>query len=200
LPLYQGMAVGSFSLRSARGTTLIEAIVALGLVLVLLTTMAALMALGREVMTATRGEAVALALARARLEQLEGLAFSTYGLDAGGTVEITDLVTDLSAPEPAIGGRGVDTSPPDALVEPRPGYVDYLDANGTWVGADESAAGRATYTRRWRVRRIGGGPTEVVTFEVLVAPLSIARRVSGPNVLRQRGVVLLVGVRSRRAH
>ena len=126
--------VGSHTPAGARGITLIETIVALGLILVLLVTMAALMAMGRQVVVATRAEAVALALGRARLEQLEGLAFSTYGLAAGGTVEITDLVTDLSAPEPAIGGRGVGGSPPDALARPRPGYVDYLDEGGRWVG------------------------------------------------------------------
>jgi competence protein ComGC len=194
------MASGSFSIHDARGVTLIETIIALGIIAVLVVTMATLMAVGREVMWATRHEAVALALARARLEQLEGLAFSIYALASGGTVEITDLVTDLSQAAPGVGGRGLSTGPADALIDPQAGYVDYLDAQGQWVGADPSAARRAAYTRRWTVRRIGSGSTEIVTFEVMVAPQAVALRVRGENVLRQPGVVRLVGVRSRRAH
>jgi hypothetical protein len=192
----------AFRLRSVRepgGTTLVEAVITLGIVAVLVVTMATLIALGREMTMTTRRDTMALALARDRLEQLGGLAFSTYALASGGRVEVTDLVTDLSTELPGVGGPGLSTGPTDALIEPRPGYVDYLDSEGQWVGNDALASFRSSFTRRWTVRRIGVGPTEIVAFEVMVAPVAVALRTRGSHLLQQPGVVRLIGVRSRRA-
>lgn len=182
-----------------RGTTLIETVVALGLLVILLGTMAVLLGVGRQVMVATRRDALAMTLARSRLEELEGLAFSTFALASGGTVEVTDLVTDLSPERAAVGGAGLAPSPADSLVAARSGYADYLDADGRWVGAGTAAAPEAFYTRRWSIRRTGAGPAELVLFEVLVAPLSVTARAPDATLLRQPGVVRLVGARSRRA-
>lgn len=184
---------------AVRGTTLIETVVALGLLVVLLGTMAALLGVGREVMVATRRDALALTLARSRLEELEGLAFSTYALASGGTVEVTDLVTDLSPATAGVGGPGLAASPSDSLIAARSGYADYLDADGRWVGAGIAAAPQAFYTRRWSIRRTGAGPAELVLFEVLVAPLSVTARAADVAALSQPGAVRLVGARSRRA-
>jgi type II secretory pathway pseudopilin PulG len=186
-------------LSDAAGVTLIESTIALGLIAVLVVTMAGLIAVARDVTVLTRRESIALALAQARLEELQGLTFSTYGLASGGTVEMTDFVTDLSTEMPSIGGRGLATGPADALVEPRRGYVDYLDAEGRWLGADAGAVPRASFTRRWTVRRMGAGLAEIVAFDVMVAPAAVAASASGPNVLSQPGVVRLAGMRARRA-
>ena len=183
-----------------RGSTLLEALIGLGLLAVLLVTMAWLIAWGRSATSASRRQTLALALARARLEQLAGLEFAREPLALGGFVEITDLVTDLSGPEPDVGGRGLANSPSDALVQSQAGYVDRLDEQGRWAGASGAAA---AYVRRWRIERLGAGASELALFDVVVMPAAIAARLDAapePNDLyADPDVVRLSGVRARRA-
>jgi hypothetical protein len=204
LPFVGGMLCLTFPrgrscVRSSRGATLIEALIGLALVAVLVVTMAMLVAMGRDVTARSRRELMALTLARARLEQLEGLACSRYVLPSGTTVDVTDLVTDLSGDVPALGGAGLAEAPVDALIAPRSGYVDYLDVRGRWVGRDDAAVGRAAYVRRWTVRRLRAGPGELIAFEVLVAPVAVTLRGDGLPLLANPEVVRLVGARGRRA-
>jgi len=185
--------------RSSRGATLIEALIGLALLAMLVVTMATLMAIARGATTRSRQQLMALTLARARLEQLEGLAFSRYALPSGGTVDVTDLVSDVSGDVLRLGGAGLAAGPVDALIASRPGYVDYLDSQGHWMGADDAAAARAAYVRRWTVGRLGGGRGEMVVFEVLVAPVSATLRGDGVALLSNPDVVRLAGARARRA-
>ena len=108
---------------------MLEALIGLSLIAVLLITMASLLAMARQVTLNGRRQLQALALARARLEQLQSLDFAREPLAGGGVVEITDLTTDLSGREPEIGGRGLADSPADSLLRPAEGYADYLDAH-----------------------------------------------------------------------
>jgi type II secretory pathway pseudopilin PulG len=185
--------------RRADGVTLVETLIGFAIVSVLAVTMAMLVAMAREATARSRRELMALTLAKARLEQLEGLALSRYALPSGTLVDVTDLVTDLSGPEPALGGAGLAEGPPDALIAPRSGYVDYLDSLGNWIGRDAAALPRAAYVRRWTVRRLGAGPTELVMFEVLVAPVTSVMRSDGAPLLTNAAVVRLQGARARRA-
>jgi hypothetical protein len=185
-------------LACARGTTLLETLIGLALLSGLIVTMAWLLAFGRDVTHTTRRQTLALALARARLEQLEGLTFARAALPSGGVVEMTDLVTDLSGLEPAVGGPGLADGPADALVASRASYVDYLDAQGRWVGRDDGARRRAAFVRRWRVRRLRAGVGEMVSLEVLVAPQTVAARASPRDLLLNPEVAFLVSARARR--
>lgn len=193
------MSETSRRLRSARGVTLIETLIGLALMAMLAVTMAWLLAFGRGVTQSTRRHTVALWLARARLEQLRGLVFARQLLALGGVVEVTDLTTALSGREPRLGGPGLGVAPADALIASRAGYVDYLDAQGRWVGEDERIARSAAFVRRWQVRRLGAGAGEVVSFEVLVAPTAVAARASPADLLAHPDVVRLIGARARRA-
>jgi len=187
------------SFRSSAGFTLVETSIGLALLATLSLTTCALVAFAREATTTSRRQVLALTLARSRLEQLEGLAFSLDLLESGGTVETTDLVTDLSVDPPGLGGPGLGESPPDALVQARPGYVDYLDAQGRWLGNDTAAWARAAFVRRWTVRRVGGGAGEWVAFEVLAAPAALARRATAEELLSNPAVLRLQGALARRA-
>jgi hypothetical protein len=53
--------------------------------------------------------------------------------------------------------------------------------------------------RRWRVRRLGAGASEIAAFEVLVAPAVVVASVSPEDLLNHPEVVRLVGARARRA-
>jgi hypothetical protein len=199
LAFVRGMPPLLHRLSSARGTTLLETLIGLGLLAVLMVTMAWLLAFGRDVTDTTRRRTLALALARARLAQLEGLAFARATLPSGGVVEVTDLVTDLSGPEPALGGVGLADGPADTLLAPRAFYTDYLDSRGRWTGRDDEARRRAAFVRRWRVRRLRAGSGELVALEVMVAPQSLAARAEPRDLLVHPDVVRLGVVRSRRA-
>lgn len=181
------------------GFTLIEVTIALGLLSILLLTVAMLIARGRMVVWQGRQELVALVSARTRLDELSALSFSTHALSAGGSVNVTDLVTNLSGSEPSIGGPGLGTGPDDALVVSHAGYVDHLDADGRWVSDATFLPPEAVFTRRWCVRRVGSGAAEAVLFEVLVAPTSVVRRTTPARLLQQPEAVRLVGARARRA-
>jgi type II secretory pathway pseudopilin PulG len=193
------MSDTSKRIQSARGVTLIETLIGLALIAALALTMASLLAFGRGVMQSTRRHTIALWLARARLEQLRGLVFGRQSLPLGGVVDMTDLTTALSGREPRLGGPGLGVSPEDTLIASRAGWVDYLDAQGRWVGEDEGSARLSAFVRRWQVRRLGGGASEVASFEVLVAPSAMAARASPADLLTHPDVVRLVGARARRA-
>jgi hypothetical protein len=185
--------------RHEYGLTLVETLIGLALVAGLALTVTLLIALARNVTSSGRRQLLALTLARAKLEQLQGLAFSRSLLPSGGTVDVTDLVTDLSGDRPSVGGAGLADSPADALVAPRAGYFDYLDAQGRWIGAGADDWRRAAFVRRWTVRRVGSGGGEWVAFEVLVSPLGVMRNIRSEDLLSSRYVIRLVGARARRA-
>jgi hypothetical protein len=187
------------SLKCSCGLTLVETAIGLALLAGLGVTTTLLVALARDTTTASRQQVLSLSLARARLEQLHGLTFARYALTSGGAVEVTDLVTDLSGEWPSLGGAGLAASPPDALIVPRPGYEDCLDAQGRWLGTGAEAMRAAAYVRRWTVRRIGEGAAEWAAFEVLVAPAAIVRRATPVELMSNPGVIRLLGARARTA-
>jgi type II secretory pathway pseudopilin PulG len=185
-----------------RGSTLPEALIGLCLIAMLIATLASLLVLARRATSDARRQAVALALARARLEELQGLDFARVALDGGGVAEITDGSTDLSGPAPEVGGSGLASSPPDALERDAEGFADYLDAEGRWLAPDERA--HAAYVRRWRIAHEGFGASELAAVDVLVAPALLAARLTAAAApfdvwLSHPDVVRLSTLRARRA-
>jgi type II secretory pathway pseudopilin PulG len=187
---------------SDRGSTLIEAAIGLGLIALLLVTVASLLAIARRVTAGDRQQTLALALARTRLEQLQSLDFAREALAGGGVAEITDLETDLSGPEANVGGPGLAASPDDALVRAAPGYADCLDAQGRWMDCDGAASAGPAFVRRWRIEQVGVGAGELALIDVLVAPATAASRLATASIdvwLKDPDVVRLSGLRARRA-
>lgn len=142
---------------------------------------------------ATRSAATGEWLAREKLEQLTALAWTSD--DA--TLPVSDFSTSLAqTPMQPTGGFGLNLSPGDTLHSAVAGYVDYLDADGQWVGGG-SPPRTARWQRRWSISVVAGQP-ETLLLQVLVSPVGRSSAVMGRDAAAMNGA-WLVGVRSRRA-
>ncbi len=131
-----------------RGFTLVEVMVALAILAGSLFVVAQLMVVASRAADASRETTTATALAAQKIEQLRALA---WGMAPDGT-GIEDLQSDVASwPGRPSGGPGLSLSSPGTLAENTAGYVDFLDADGRWIGSGESPPGAAAFLRRWSV-------------------------------------------------
>ncbi len=177
--------------RSRLGFSLLEVLVATAVMTVGLFAIARLFLI---VIDANRWAAtvtVTAVLAGQKLEQLQSLAFF---VDEAG-VPVTDSATNLSVDPPwAGGGAGLRASPAAALTTSTPGYVDYLDASGRWVGTGASAPRSAVYVRRWSITPSAAWPNDMLVLQVAVGRVS-----AGSLAVSMRaGDAVVVGLKSRR--
>ena len=179
--------------RADAGFTLIEVLTALFLLGAVALVLADLTCRAVLVTGRARQEVVMTALAEERLEQLQGLS---WGLGEATTVApVTDSGTDLSGPSPETGGAGLGVSPPDTLSVDTPGYSDFADGRGNWVGSGPAAPPGAAFVRRWRIARV---PSTVacLALEVVVDvvdPTGARTAASTPAAVR------LTAVKTRKA-
>jgi prepilin-type N-terminal cleavage/methylation domain-containing protein len=173
----------------ARGFTLIEVLIALGVLTVAALGAMQLVSMAIGMMAEARAQSLAAGMAAERLEQLRGLRLE---FDAGG-LRRTDLSTDLTIEPPGAGGAGLTPSGPAALDGDVPGYVDFLDGRGRWVGSGPPAPAGAVYVRRWSIEPLDPGG-DLVALQVLVRPL-MARGVGAGR--RAAGEVRFVTLRAR---
>ena len=109
-------------------------------------------------------QSMAMWLAVQRLEDLCALPWTRD--DMG--LPVSDTTTDLSVEPFVSGGTGLQASPADALDANRPGFVDYLDGTGRWVGTGAVPPPTAVYIRRWSVVPAASAPADAVLLQVLV--------------------------------
>jgi prepilin-type N-terminal cleavage/methylation domain-containing protein len=110
-------------------------------------------------------------LAAQKMEQLRGL---TWGFDTQQTglgLPLSDTTTDLSVDPPTSTGRGLNPSPPGTLRTNTPGYVDFLDADGRWVGTGSAPPPNAVYVRRWSIEPLPTNPNNTLILQVVVSRL-----------------------------
>ena len=138
-------------------------------------------------------ETQATLLAAAKMEQLQSLL---WGYDSSGA-PVSDLGTDLSVEPAANGGVGLSVSPVDALDRNCPGYVDYLDAGGAWVGTGPAVSPLATYVRRWSVQPLAEYPRDVLVVRVFVTTVVREALRIIPTGIRYGPDASLVVVRTR---
>jgi prepilin-type N-terminal cleavage/methylation domain-containing protein len=171
-----------------RGFTLMEVLVALGILCVAALGGIQLLTVATGMMARARLQATAASLAAARMEQLRGLQFE---FDMAG-LRLTDLSTNLAADPPVPGGPGLTASGAslDANVA---GHVDYVDRNGVWVGAGTTPPTGAVFVRRWSVEPVGGS-SDLLALQVLVRP--VASGAPG-GAARSAGEVRLLTLRAR---
>ena len=131
------------------GFTLLETVVATGILVTALAGLAQLLTLSLRSTQAAGVDGAALMVAQDKLEQLRALAF-TYG-------PVGEPVTDA----------GLAISPDLSLAEDTPGFVDFVDDEGRVMGADSEVRG-ALFTRRWRVVPIDHLLPEAFAIEVCV--------------------------------
>ena len=162
------------------GFTLLEVMVALGLLSCALLAVAPLLMVAARATDASRATTVATNLAAQKLEQLRALA---WGFDVDG------------APVEELG-----PSPPGSLTTNTSGFVDYLDDGGAWVGAGPSPPPQAVFIRRWSVETDGGAiPTETLLLRVVILRRSVPSAATPGGDRPWAEVARIASARARRA-
>jgi prepilin-type N-terminal cleavage/methylation domain-containing protein len=184
---------------SNRGFSLVEVLISMGILTAVSLGVAQLFALSTRANYVARGQTSATAMAEQKLEQLRAL---TWGFDSEAQgLPVSDTSTNLAVDPPTANGAGLNPSPSQSLEENTSGYVDFLDANGTYVGTGSTPPGTAAYIRRWAIRPLPTNPNNTLVLQVLVTPVANeGSRVPG-NAARRRmpGDALLVSVKTRKA-
>jgi len=169
--------------RTESGFSLIEVLVAIGIIVVLVTSVSQLFAVATRLNVDARVRTAATLLAMEKLEELRELAF---GFDSQG-VTLTDVTTDTSPAVMAGGGTGL--MPGGSIDQSVAGYSDSLDLFGR-----RADLARAGFVRRWAIEPLRTDTANGLVFSVVVLPRSAMRqRSTGPDVVR------LVTVRTRKA-
>jgi prepilin-type N-terminal cleavage/methylation domain-containing protein len=184
---------------NSRGFSLVEVLVAMGLLTVVSLGVAQLFALSTRANLIAKGATSTTAMAEQKLEQLRGLK---WGFDiAGQGLPDSDTTTNLTVTPPTHDGSGLNPSPSDSLEQNTTGFVDFLDGGGSWVGTGSTPPESAVYIRRWSIQPLPTNPNNTLVIQVLVTPVTSeqARVQSQFTRTRMAGDALLVTVRTRKA-
>ena len=188
----------SSSNRSA-GFTLVEVVIAMGLLTAVSLGIAQLFAASTRANLAARTRTSTTAMAEQKMEQIRSL---TWGFDtAGQGLPVSDTTTNLTVYPLTNTGTGLNPSPADALEQNTAGFFDFVDAAGTWVGTGGTIPGTAAFLRRWSITPLPTNPNNTLVIQVLVTPLANeqARVASAFTRTRMIGDALLVSVKTRKA-
>ena len=140
-----------------------------------------------------RASTIATVLAAQKMEQLRALR---WAFDSQNS-PVSDLRTNLAVTPPAAdGGPGLAPSPAGALDTSTDFHVDYLDADGAWVGTGTSPVPGTVYVRRWSITPLPEDPANTLVLQVLVTRLRQASATSAPR--RLPGDARLVSLKTRR--
>jgi type II secretory pathway pseudopilin PulG len=181
------LAKSNFSRKSEAGFSIVEVLVATGLLASALVALAQLFAIATTTNANARSSTITMILAEEKIEQLRALQ---YTFDRVG-LPVQDTATDLAVYPPlATGGKGLSPHTANTLQANTNGYVDYLDHYGRTLGGGTVIPGNAAFIRRWSVEPLPTNPNNVVILQVLVTRtrdrgLGDAGSVSrGPNEAR----------------
>ena len=184
-------AASASSSREA-GFSLVEVIFAIFLLTAVAVGVAQLFAVGTLANFRAKTQTSTTVLAAQKMEQLRGL---TWAFDAEG-LPVSDVSSRLDTPVPTGGGPGLNPSPPTSLAENLPGYVDFLDLHGAYLGTDTGP--NAAYCRRWSVQPQPTNPNNTLILQVRVIPIT---QVAGADQTGQRALEesLLFSIKTRKA-
>ncbi len=159
------LAKSSSSRNPEAGFSLLEVLIALGILTTALVALAQLFAMSTRTNYAARSTTFATVFAEQKLEQLRGL---TWGFDSLG-LPVSDTQTDTAvSPPAATGGTGLAPSPGPTLGGNTAGYVDYLDEYGNSLGGGATMPGNAVWIRRWSIEPLPTNPNDTLVLQVLV--------------------------------
>jgi hypothetical protein len=159
------------------GVTLVDVLVALAVVMCAAAGVAGLVSVAARAAQTARNLTSSTTLAVQKMEQLKALTWTYAGTDAAAPA-VTDLTTDVSVDPHAGGGRGLGASPAGTLDRNTPGYVDFLDAAGRWVGSGTTPPPAAVFVRRWSVEPLPAEADAVLMLQVLVTRVGPERSVA----------------------
>jgi type II secretory pathway pseudopilin PulG len=185
------------SSNSQAGFSLVEAIVATGLMAGALASLGQMFAISIANNVAARAGTYATVLAEQKMEQLRGL---TWGFDILG-LPISDSSTNTARPvEAATGGTGLAPSPSNTLTANVDGYVDYIDQFGNIIGGGTTVPPKTMFIRRWSVEPLPVNPNNTLILQVLVTK-RLDRGVADTvgSVQRLRDEARLMTVKTRKA-
>jgi prepilin-type N-terminal cleavage/methylation domain-containing protein len=179
------------------GFSLIEVLVAMVVVVPAVVGAAGMVTLAACAIRDARLESTAIVLASQKLEQMRALEWNAD--DVSGGAASSDTTTDLTRDPPVAGGIGLTASPPGTLGTNIPGFVDFLDAGGRWVGTGANPPPRATFIRRWAVMPLPLSGADTLALQVLVTTVTRDAQVLGRPARRPRlpGEALVATVRTR---
>ena len=159
------------AMQTAAGVSLVESLVALALAVTVTAGVGPVLITASRTVDDARTRTTEMYVGAAKLEQLLGARLDGDTDSAGGAdVLVTDRSTDLGVDPPGTTGNGLDVPGTDTLTTLVPGYLDYVDARGRWVGA--GATPGATYLRQWRADDDPTSPGDVLALHVRVRRLS----------------------------
>ena len=178
------------------GFSLIEVMVATGLLVTALVTLAQLFVISTRSNLGSHNTTYASVLAEQKLEELRALA---WGYDTQG-LPLSDTTTNTAiSPETPTGGTGLSPSPSTSLQSNTTGYVDYVDQFGNKLGTGANPPQQAIYTRRWSITPLPTNPNNTLVLQVLVT----RNRNRGPAdqgaVLRLPEEARMITVKTRKA-
>ena len=178
----------------ARGSTLIEALVATLILTTGLLAMAGLVRLAAASNSVAKDGTLTGILAEQKIEQLRALAWE---FDSSGA-PVSDVSTDTTfLPESASGGTGLQSSP-RSLQQNTPGFVDHLDSGGRIVGRDAQPPPSAVYTRRWAIEPMPTSAGPAVLIQVLATRVRNRGRANQGAATRLPGEARLVTLKVRK--
>jgi type II secretory pathway pseudopilin PulG len=148
-----------------RGFSLLEALIASGLLAGALAALGQMFAISVANNRSARAASYATVLAQQKMEQLRGL---TWGFDVLG-LPITDTTSNTAVPvETPTGGTGLGPSPAGTLTSNTGGWVDYVDQSGDAIGGGTALPPGAVYIRRWAVQPLPSNPADTIVIQVFV--------------------------------
>jgi Tfp pilus assembly protein PilV len=147
-------------IRDDAGFSLIEAMLAAGMLASLAAGAAQVFAVSARGSHIARVQTLAAVLAAQKMEQLRSLTWA----HAPGGEPLSDTTTDLTSDPPTNDGVGLQPAPAGTLDADVPFYVDYSSAAGVRVDARDSAA----YVRRWSVAPLASDPDNLLLLQVRV--------------------------------
>lgn len=153
------------SRRAEAGFSIVEVMVATGLLASALVALAQLFAIATATNASARTSTLTMVLAEQKIEQLRALQ---YTFDRAG-LPVQDTLTDLSVyPPAAAGGKGLSPHTENTLQASTDGYVDYLDPWGRTLGGGTVIPDGTAFIRRWSVEPLPTNPNNVIILQVLV--------------------------------
>lgn len=164
-----------------RGSSLIEAVIAAGLLATVLGGVLPLLTSVAVVSMTTRADLLAAHLARQRLAQLQSLTLVT-----GPSGLLLDESSRLDGAEPfTLGGAGLTPTGIAPLAVTTSSWADWLDEGGAWVASGTSRPDDAGFERRWGILAAGASGCVKVWAEVTpVAIRTAGRRTAHAGAVR----------------
>ena len=178
------------------GFSLVEVMVATGLLATALISLAQLFVISTRSNIGSHNTTYASVLAEQKLEELRALA---WGYDTQG-LPLSDITTDTSVfPETPTGGTGLSPSAASSLQANTTGYVDYVDSWGNKLGTGATPPAQAIYTRRWSITPLPTNPNNTLVIQVLVTRNRNRGSADEGAVMRLPEEARMVTVKTRKA-